>query len=90
MALNIKNPEVEHLAAEISAITGESKTEAVRQALRKRKAQLAYKITSVSRKKRLTLFLEQELWPVIPPDQVGRRLSRQEEEAILGFKESVS
>lgn len=33
MALNIKNREVERLAAEIAALTGESKTEAIRRAL---------------------------------------------------------
>ncbi|HYU35177.1 MAG TPA: type II toxin-antitoxin system VapB family antitoxin [Thermoanaerobaculia bacterium] len=33
MALNIKSPEVEELVAEVSAMTGESKTEAVRRAL---------------------------------------------------------
>ena len=30
MALNIKDPETERLAAEVAAITGESKTRAVR------------------------------------------------------------
>lgn len=87
MALNIKNSEVEQLATEVSAITGESNTEAVRQALRERKVRLAFRITSVSQKKRLSHYLEQELWPVIPLEQLGRRLSREEEEAILGFKE---
>jgi antitoxin VapB len=33
VALNIRNPEAEQLAAELAALTGESKTEAVRKAL---------------------------------------------------------
>jgi antitoxin VapB len=33
MPLNIKNAEVESLAAEISRLTGETKTEAIRKAL---------------------------------------------------------
>ena len=33
MALNIKNAEVERLAAEVARLTGESKTEAIRRAL---------------------------------------------------------
>jgi antitoxin VapB len=36
MALNIRNPETEKLAAELSRSTGESKTEAVTKALRDR------------------------------------------------------
>ena len=36
MALNIRNPEAERLAAELARQTGETKTEAVAQALRER------------------------------------------------------
>jgi antitoxin VapB len=36
MALNIRNPEAEKLAAELAKATGESKTEAVTKALRDR------------------------------------------------------
>ncbi len=36
MALNIRNPEAERLAAELARTTGESKTEAVTKALRDR------------------------------------------------------
>ena len=36
MALNIRNPQAEKLAAELSRATGESKTEAVTKALRDR------------------------------------------------------
>ena len=36
MALNIRNPEAEQLAAELARATGESKTEAVTKALRDR------------------------------------------------------
>jgi antitoxin VapB len=41
MALNIKNPHVESLAAEVARLTGESKTEAIRRALEIRRAELA-------------------------------------------------
>jgi antitoxin VapB len=37
MSLNIKNPEAEQLAAEIAALTGESKTAAIIVALRERR-----------------------------------------------------
>jgi antitoxin VapB len=38
--LNIKNPEVERLAAELSDMTGESKTQAIRTALLERRRRL--------------------------------------------------
>ena len=37
MALSIKDPEAERLAAEVAAMTGESKTRAIRVALEERK-----------------------------------------------------
>lgn len=40
MALNIRNPETERLAATVARLTGETKTEAVTQALRDRLARL--------------------------------------------------
>ena len=40
MGLNIKNAEVEKLAAELAAMTGETKTEAIRKALLERKEHL--------------------------------------------------
>lgn len=40
MALNIRNPETERLAAELARRTGESKTEAVTKALRERLGRL--------------------------------------------------
>jgi antitoxin VapB len=40
MALNIRNPETERLAEELAKLTGETKTEAVTQAIRDRLARL--------------------------------------------------
>lgn len=88
MALNIKNTEVERLAEEISRLTGESKTEAVRRALEERKGRLAFRVSDDNRADRLRAFLEREVWPVIPPEQLGRPLTKEEEEAILGYGES--
>jgi antitoxin VapB len=39
------------------------------------------------REERLTRFLEDEIWPLIPPDQLGKPLSKAEREQILGFGE---
>lgn len=85
MALNIKNDEVERLAAEVARITGESKTEAIRRALAERRQRLAYRVRPTDRQTRALRFLEEEVWPRIPADQLGRRLSRDEEDEILGY-----
>lgn len=82
MALNLKNAEVERLAAEIARMTGESKTEAVRRALEERRRRLAYRVqTGAGRGRR---FLAEDVWPLVPDSEVGRRLTRDEEDAILG------
>jgi antitoxin VapB len=85
MALNIKNQEAERLAAEVARMTGESKTEAIRRALAERRQRLAYRVSSDDREARALRFLEREVWPHIPDDQLGRRLSRDEEDEILGY-----
>ena len=85
MALNIKNPEVERLAADVVALTGETKTEAIRRALEERHARLAYRADAEDRAKRLSRFLETEVWPRVPEAERGRRLSRVAEDALLGY-----
>jgi antitoxin VapB len=85
MALNIKNAEAERLAAEVARMTGESKTEAIRRALAERRQRLAYRVSPDDREARALRFLEREVWPRIPDDQIGRRLSRDEEDEILGY-----
>lgn len=84
MALNIKNAEVERLATEVADITGESKTEAIRRALEERRRRLKGPSTA-ERRARLLKLLETKVWPSIPKKQLGRRLTRDEEDAILGY-----
>lgn len=85
MALNIKNSEVELLATEVARLTGESKTEAVRRALAERKARLSLRIDASSRQARVRRFLERDVWPHVPPSERGRRFTRDEEDAVLGY-----
>ncbi len=85
MALNIKNPEVERLATEVARLARETKTEAIRRALLDRKQRLAIRGTETSRGRRLRAWLENEVWPTIPPDVFGRRITKEEEEEILGY-----
>lgn len=85
MALNIKNPEVERLAEEVAGMAGETKTEAIRQALSERRRRLAHRVDPLDRAAHQRRFLEQEVWPMVAPHEVGRRLTADEEDAILGF-----
>jgi antitoxin VapB len=84
MALNIKNGEVERLATEVARLTGESKTEAIRRALEERRGRLK-SASSDTRRARVLRFLEKKVWPTVPKAQVGRRLTRAEEDEILGY-----
>ncbi len=84
MPLNIKNTEVERLATEVARLTGESKTEAIRRALEERRRRLKSATTS-DRRTRVLRFLEKKVWTTVPQSELGRRLSRKEEDAILGY-----
>jgi antitoxin VapB len=85
MALNIKNPEVDRLAAEVARMAGETKTEAIRRALLDRKSRLQVAIGRPGRKAQLLAFLERSVWPKVPRKVLGKPLSRKEEDAILGY-----
>jgi hypothetical protein len=52
MALNIKNAEVERLAAEVAGLANESKTEAIRRALADRKERLVVRRVKAPRRGR--------------------------------------
>ena len=56
MALNIKNPQVERLAADVAALTGESKTKAIRKALEERKNRLSLGGAQSQRERWLEFF----------------------------------
>jgi hypothetical protein len=57
----------------------------VRRSLEERRVRLGFRVADTSREARLKWFLEREVWPLVPEDQLGRTLSRAEEEAILGY-----
>lgn len=85
MPMNIKDPEAERLAAEIAAMTGESKTRAVRVSLQERKERLSFGLPHGDPGGDLLRFLEQEIWPSLPSRLLGKRISRKERERILGY-----
>jgi antitoxin VapB len=85
MALNIKNHEVEELAAQVARLAGETKTEAIRRALLERKQKLELRAERLGRGARALTYLQNEVWPLLPADQRGRTLTKDEEEALLGL-----
>lgn len=82
--MNIKSPAVERLAEEVARMTGESKTEAIRKALEDRKRRLRA-VPAADRRASVLAFLKNQVWTGIPKKQFGRVLTREEEDAILGY-----
>ena len=87
MALNIKDKETEALVAEIAALTGETKTGAMRQAARERLERLQRR---ASRRKRspeeLQQWLETEIWSQIPEELLNQPpMTKAEREELLGY-----
>lgn len=86
MALNIKDLETEKLAAEVAELTGESKTGAVRNALRERKDRLELERGGKEKRRGdLLRFMETEIWPQIPEGERGKPMTKAEREEILGY-----
>jgi antitoxin VapB len=84
-AMNIKDAEAERLAAEVAALAGESKTQAVRVALRERHERLLASADRRRRGDRIRRFLTEEAWPQVPTNVLGVPVTRAEREAILGY-----
>ena len=85
MALNIKNPEVVRLAAEVAALAHETKTEAIRRALEERRQRLAIRRVDPGKAERLLRLFQDHIWPAVPPEVRGRTITKEEREAILGY-----
>ena len=85
MPLNIKDPETERLAVEVAELAGETKTGAIRVALRERKQRLLLAGGVTGRGDRLLDLLETRIWPALPAGVRGTSISRTEEDEILGY-----
>lgn len=85
MALTIKNPDVERLAAEIAALTGESKTQVIRVALEERRRRLAGRIDPEARRTEVMRWLEEEVWPHVPGEYRGKPHDTHADDEILGY-----
>ena len=87
VALNIKNREAEELAAEVARMTGESKTEAIRRSLADRRERLVQARDEPDREERIRRFLAEEIWALVPPEVLGKSISKQEWEEMMGYGE---
>ena len=85
MALNIKNPEVERLAAEVAQLAHETKTQAIRKALEERRSRLKVSPSPAEKLRSVREYLQREVWPHIPPEVRGKTMTKAEREEILGI-----
>ena len=85
MDFHIEDTETEKLAAEVAEMTGGTKTEAVREALREKKRRLEMRSGRQERPRNMQEWLENEIWPRIPEGERGKSLTKKEVEDMLGF-----
>ncbi|MBE1502730.1 antitoxin VapB [Amycolatopsis lexingtonensis] len=85
MAMNIKDAEAERLAAEVAELTGDTKTGAVREALRLRRDELVARRSSDRDGAAFVRFLEEEIWPQVSAENRGKPIGKAEREEILGY-----
>ncbi|MBL7499232.1 type II toxin-antitoxin system VapB family antitoxin [Frankia sp. CNm7] len=85
MALNVKDPETERLAVEVTALADETTKRAINAASRERRQRPIATRTAPDRRARLLRFLTDEAWPRIPPDHLGHAPTKAERERILGY-----
>lgn len=85
MTLTIENADVVRLAAEVSAITGESTTEAIRVALEERRSSLTSGIDHEARVAELRRFVDEEIWSLVPEQERGRPHDSARDDALVGY-----
>jgi len=88
MPLNIKNSEVERLVEELTRLTKETKTEAIRKALQERKVRLLTGGLITDRSARAKNYLERKVWPLIPPELRRKGISKRERESVFTHRHS--
>jgi antitoxin VapB len=89
MALSIKNSEVERLAEELAAVTGETKTEAIRRALQERRQRLAVRVLPARQRQLVMRRLQREVWGAVPAEMLDQPRDRAFEDRVLGYDEGA-
>jgi antitoxin VapB len=85
VALTIKNPEVERLAAEVARLTGETKTQAIRVALEERRRRLNSDVDQEARAAEILHWLETEVWSLVPEELRGQPHDSRRDDEIIGY-----
>jgi antitoxin VapB len=85
MALTIKNPEVERLAEEVARLSGQNKTQAIRQALEEKRDRLSLRVSHAARVSQRRRFLEREVWADIPAELLDKPHDYALDDEILGY-----
>jgi len=73
------------LLKKLVELTGESEGDALHTALDERWRRLTGPATAAERKQHVLNMLETSLWRYAPKEQLGRSISRADEDAILGY-----
>jgi antitoxin VapB len=85
MALTIKNPEVERLAEEVARLSGQNKTQTVRQALEEKRDRLSLRVSHAAHASQRRRFLEREIWADIPDELLDKPPDDALDDEILGY-----
>ena len=73
------------LAGEVAELTGESKTGAVRTALRERRARLRLAQSASRSRPAVLAVLESQVWPGLRSGVRGSVITQEQEDVILGY-----
>lgn len=79
MALHIEDPEI---VAEVEAQSkkyGLTPEDVLRRALSERRNRIQERYDAIMK------VLEEKVWPNIPPEQLGKTITKEEEEELLGY-----
>jgi antitoxin VapB len=88
VTLSIRDKETEALVAQITSVTGETQTEAVRKAVGERLERLEAQPRPGRKKmtaEEMRHFMETEIWPLVPDELLGKGITKAEREEILGY-----
>ncbi|HEX4109165.1 MAG TPA: type II toxin-antitoxin system VapB family antitoxin [Solirubrobacteraceae bacterium] len=85
MALHVRDPVIDELVSKLVAVTGETKTAAVRQALIERCERVQAQGLSHDRAAHILGVLEQEIWPALGIEDTQMPFTKAEREEILGY-----
>ena len=79
MALHIEDPELVRRIEELSAARRVSPEDVVRSAVER--------VRTSTRTETIEAWFETRMRPIVPPDQLGRTLTKAEEETLLGMED---